>query len=114
MWESAADESRTPINIRGQDTLVEIASIAAVMGINFQNAHITATVETPTTIDEDGAGSQAGGVPAQLRMGQGEHQGGAHRSRSPRTKRLPWMPAPHPQPAHLRAAGRAHAPTAGA
>ncbi len=56
-----------PINFRGQRTLIEIASIAAVSGIDFQNSHITATVETPTTIDEDGAGTDAGPVPAAYR-----------------------------------------------
>jgi len=57
----------TPINFRGQNTVVQIASIAAVQGVDFQNSHITATVETPTTIDEDGAGSGQGGVPAEYR-----------------------------------------------
>jgi hypothetical protein len=57
----------TSINFRGQNTVVQIASIAAVQGVDFQNNHITATVETPTTIDEDGAGSGQGGVPAEYR-----------------------------------------------
>jgi hypothetical protein len=56
-----------PIDFRGQHTLVEIASIASVSGIDFQNSHITATAESPTTIDADGAGTQAGPVPAQYR-----------------------------------------------
>jgi hypothetical protein len=58
---------QSPIDFRGQHTLVQIASIAAVMGIDFQNSHITATAESPTTIDADGAGSAAGPVPAQYR-----------------------------------------------
>jgi hypothetical protein len=37
------------------------------MRVDFQNSHITATVESPTTIDEDGAGSGQGGVPAEYR-----------------------------------------------
>jgi len=57
----------TPINFRGQTTFISIASIAAVQAVDFQNSHITATVETPTTIDEDGAGTGAGGVPAEYR-----------------------------------------------
>lgn len=56
-----------PITFRGQKTMVQIASIAAVQAVDFQNSHITATVETPTTIDEDGAGSGQGGVPAEYR-----------------------------------------------
>jgi Protein of unknown function (DUF1329) len=55
-----------PINFRGQHTLIEIASIAQVSGVDFQNSHITATIESPTTIDEDGAGSDAGPAPAQF------------------------------------------------
>ena len=57
----------TPINFRGQNTVIQLASIAAVQGVDFQNSHITATVEEPTTIDEDGAGSGHGGIPAQYR-----------------------------------------------
>jgi len=57
----------SPIDFRGQHTLIEIASIAQVSGVDFQNSHITATVESPTTIDEDGAGTAAGPVPAQFR-----------------------------------------------
>jgi len=57
----------TPIDFRGQHTMVQIASIAAVSSIDFQNSHITATAESPTTIDEDGAGTQAGPVPAQYK-----------------------------------------------
>ena len=57
----------TPINFRGQKTLIQIASIAAVQAVDFQNSHITATVESPTTIDEDGAGTGVGGVPAEYR-----------------------------------------------
>src|SRR5262249_55528171 len=57
----------TPINFRGQKTLISIASIAAVQAVDFQNSHITATVESPTTIDEDGAGTGVGGVPAEYR-----------------------------------------------
>ena len=57
----------TPINFRGQNTVIQLASIAAVQGVDFQNNHITATVETPTTIDDDGAGSGQGGVPAEYR-----------------------------------------------
>jgi hypothetical protein len=60
-------ESFVPIKFRGQRTLIEIASIATVSGVDFQNSHITATVEAPTTIDEDGAGTDAGPVPAQYR-----------------------------------------------
>jgi hypothetical protein len=56
-----------PIDFRGQKTMVQIASIAAVQAVDFQNSHITATVETPTTIDEDGAGSGQGSVPAEYR-----------------------------------------------
>ena len=55
----------TPINFRGQNTVIQIASIAAVQAVDFQNNHTTATVETPTTIDDDGAGSGQGGVPAE-------------------------------------------------
>jgi hypothetical protein len=62
VWFAAA-----PINFRGQNTIISIASIAAVQAVDFQNSHITATVETPTTIDEDGAGSGQGGVPAEYR-----------------------------------------------
>jgi hypothetical protein len=60
-------EALTPINFRGQHTMIEIASIATVCGVDFQNSHITATVESPTTIDADGAGSDAGPVPAPYR-----------------------------------------------
>jgi len=60
-------ESFTPIHFRGQNTMIEIASIATVSGVDFQNSHITATVESPTTIDEDGAGTAAGPVPALYR-----------------------------------------------
>ncbi len=56
-------ETFTPINFRGQHTMIEIASIATVSGVDFQNSHITATVESPTTVDEDGAGTAAGPVP---------------------------------------------------
>ena len=62
VWEAFA-----PINFRGQNTIIQIASIAAVQAVDFQNSHITATVETPTTIDDDGAGSGQGGVPAEYR-----------------------------------------------
>jgi Protein of unknown function (DUF1329) len=57
----------TPINFRGQNTLISVASIAGVQGVDFQNGHITATFESPTTIDEDGAGTGHGGVPAEYR-----------------------------------------------
>ncbi len=60
-------ESLVPIKFRGQNTMIEIASIATVSGVDFQNSHITATVEAPTTIDDDGAGSDAGPVPPQYR-----------------------------------------------
>ncbi len=57
----------SPIDFRGQRTMIEIASIGTVSGVDFQNSHITATVEAPTTIDEDGAGTDAGPVPALYR-----------------------------------------------
>jgi Protein of unknown function (DUF1329) len=57
----------TPINFRGQRTLIDLASAGNITAVDFQNSHITATVESPTTIDEDGAGSQAGPIPAQHR-----------------------------------------------
>jgi Protein of unknown function (DUF1329) len=57
----------TPVDFRGQHTLMDIASIGAIMAIDFQNSHVTETVESPTTIDEDGAGSKAGPVPVELR-----------------------------------------------
>lgn len=47
--------------------MIEIASIGTVSAVDFQNSHITATVESPTTIDEDGAGTEAGPVPPQFR-----------------------------------------------
>ena len=62
LWEALA-----PINFRGQQTMIEIASIGTVSAVDFQNSHITATVESPTTIDEDGAGTEAGPVPPQFR-----------------------------------------------
>jgi Protein of unknown function (DUF1329) len=43
----------TPIDYRGQNTQVDIASISMAAGIDFQNSHITATVETPTTTDDN-------------------------------------------------------------
>jgi Protein of unknown function (DUF1329) len=58
---------QSPVEFRGQNTLVQVQSIAAVLAIDFQNSHITATAESPTTVDEDGAGTQAGPVPAQYR-----------------------------------------------
>jgi len=42
-----------PTDYRGQHTLIDIASISAAMAVDFQNSHITATVETPTTTDDD-------------------------------------------------------------
>ncbi|GEM_PF-3732829 len=60
-------EALTPINFRGQRTMIEIASIGMVSGVDFENSHITATVESPTTVDADGAGTIAGPVPAQYR-----------------------------------------------
>jgi len=57
----------TPINFRGQRTLIDLASAGNITAVDFQNSHITATVESPTTIDEDGAGTQAGPIPAQYR-----------------------------------------------
>ena len=62
LWEALA-----PVNFRGQRTMIEIASIGTVSAVDFQNSHITATVESPTTIDEDGAGTAAGPVPPQFR-----------------------------------------------
>jgi hypothetical protein len=62
VWEALA-----PINFRGQRTMIEIASIGTVSGVDFQNSHITATVESPTTIDDDGAGTAAGPVPPMYR-----------------------------------------------
>jgi hypothetical protein len=57
----------TPINFRGQRTLIDLASAGNITAVDLQNSHITATVESPTTIDEDGAGSQAGPIPPQYR-----------------------------------------------
>jgi hypothetical protein len=57
----------TPLHFRGQHTFVEIASIAAVNAVDYQNSHVTETVEAPTTVDEDGAGTAAGPVPVELR-----------------------------------------------
>ena len=45
-----------PTDFRGQHTLIDIASVAAAMSIDFQNNHITATVETPTLTDDNAPG----------------------------------------------------------
>jgi hypothetical protein len=44
-----------------------MVQLSTAQAVDFQNSHITASVETPTTIDEDGAGSGQGGVPAEYR-----------------------------------------------
>ncbi len=48
-----------PIDFRGQHTLIEPASICALMGFDFQNGHATQSLELPSTVDE--------AVPAELK-----------------------------------------------
>ncbi len=49
----------TPIPYEGQTTLIAIASISAVMAIDFQNTHITATIESPTLTNDQVPGDYA-------------------------------------------------------
>jgi len=50
---------QTPIDYLGQNTLISLASISAVMSVDFQNSHITATVETPTLTNDQLKGEYA-------------------------------------------------------
>lgn len=42
----------SPIDFRGQHTLIVPPSICALMGMDFQNGHETLTVESPSTVDD--------------------------------------------------------------